>query len=249
MDAFIDRMIRGQPWPNTAARGAILYAISLTFIVVDLFHSFATQLFAPGFTPARIAGLIALVPFFGAPLLYRRTQKITAPAIILLISVNLVVFFSAYTHGGITAPTVPFLIVCPAIAVLLLGHRIALAFVALSAAGVALLGFLTITGRSLVSPHTVNELHILFGSAITLTMLSVAFVAHAFDVLARKSVEEVTALNARLEEKAAELYANERLLSAVMEAASDGIIAVNKDGETLFMNKAASVSSPTRVTG
>jgi len=239
MEVIIEKMIRGRPWPNSGARGAILYTVSLTFIIVDLFHSFATQVFAPGFTPARIAGIIALVPLIGAPLLYRRTQKIFAPAIILLTSVFLATFFSAFTHGGITAPTVPFLIVCPAVAVLLLGHRSAMAFVALAAAGVALLGYLTIAGQSLVSPHSANELRILFGSAVVLTMLSVAFVAHAFDVLARISVAEVTALNARLEDKAAELFANERLLSAVMEAASDGIIAVNKDGETLFINKAA----------
>lgn len=171
-------------------RGQTLYLTAGVLIAVNLVHTFLTQGLAPGLTPARIAGLIALAFFVLCPLVYKSTKKLTVSAVALLSVTLIVVLYASFANGGAPAPTMPFLIIIPFAATILISR---VAGVISFAAVTVGLGFLFVAankGMAPNSPHAPQELRALFTSSLLLTSVAIMVIAIFYENLVQTVLKQ-----------------------------------------------------------
>ena len=169
-------------------RGLALYLIAATLIIVDIGHTFLTQSAAPGMTPARMAGLFALGVFCLCPLIFAITKRLIFASILLLTATLFVILYTSFKNGGAPAPTMPFLVIMPLAATILVNRVAGIVALLISCAG---LGFLYISANSGIapaSPHSPEELRVLFTSSVLLVSAAVAFVSIFYENLVQSAL-------------------------------------------------------------
>lgn len=220
-------------------RGAAFYLVAFLFIGVDLAQTILIQAIAPGMTAARIAGIVGLVFFIAAPILYRVTGRILLPSLIVLITAYVTITLSALYNGGAPAPTFLFFILMPLFGTILLGRRAGL--ICLGVTALAILGctFAAVTGAAPASPHTPDAFRVLFVSATLLALFAITLFVMIYEAAVSRAINALSDANERLKSQADELRDQKEFLSTIMESVSDGIVAADADGRLSVFNRMA----------
>lgn len=220
-------------------RGSVFYLVLAVFMGVDLFQIFLPMQAAPGLTTPRIIGLAALGVFTLIALLYRFTNRHVLCSGILLTTAYIGLTYAAFKQGGSPAPTLAYAPFMPLMATVLIGRIGGLVATAASIAAIGLCTYAGQAGLATPSPHTPDEMRLLFASAFILLSAAVAVYAFIYESLIADALEETAATKEALRRQADELAESKEFLSTVLECSHDGVIAVAAEGKFNVFNRAA----------
>lgn len=220
-------------------RETVFYLVILVFVFIDLLQTFLMQGAVPGMTEARIAGAIVLVIFAALAAFYRFTGMLKTASVLLMAAAYAGSIYAALKQGGSPTPTLNYLPFLPIVATVLLGRKGGVVAACASVTAILFCTYAAQSGLATPSTHTAAELRLLTGSSYVLLALGVTAYAVIYETLIVKSMSAVNKAKNELEDKAADLEESKEFLSAVMEAAHDGIVAADASGKLSIFNHTA----------
>ena len=197
---------------------------------------------APGLTAARVAGLIAAALFLLLAGVALRAQDMRGPAVALIAVLFITVLFSAHRNGGVTAPTVPFILIAPLAAALFIGARAALAVCAASVAGLFVLWRAQVSGAAPLSPHTEEELALLKLSGVILTAVAATAMVYGREQIMRRAFVALKKETIERQRSARALEAKTRDFDLLFEHVPVRLWIKDDKNRILRLNEAAAAS-------
>lgn len=220
-------------------REAIFYLVIAVFICIDLLQLAILLPAIPGLTAARMAGVAALAAFIAIAGFFHLTRKFEISVIVLLSVSYIALVYAALKQGGAPAPTLIYAPFLPIVTTVLMGRKAGIVSLIVSACVLMFCAYAAGAGIATPSPHSPDQLRVLYISAAVLLTIGVTIYAFIYEELITRAMEETSKAQLELQAKADELSESREFLSTVMDSISDGIVAADSTGKLSVFNKQA----------
>lgn len=183
---FIPERLRQVPLEYSRAQNVVFAAIiggiaGPSYVV--LYHYLG---FASGSQAIALASLVML----GMPFLMKLTASVVLVREVFVATLFLLLTWLSYAMGGLTAPTMPWLMVCPFLAMLLGGLISGIAWLVLGAGAVTVFYWLQTQGTALPANPAIHPLLLLAVSTAGLFLVITAFVL-VYEVTKRQGFKKL----------------------------------------------------------
>lgn len=220
-------------------RGAVFYLVVGVFICVDLLQITILLPAIPGMTAARLAGVAALAAFIAIGGFFHFTKKLVTSSVVLLATAYIALVYAALKQGGAPAPTLIYAPFLPIVSTVLLGRKAGFVSLIISASVLIFCAYAASAGIASHSPHSPDQLRVLYTSAAVLLTTGVTIYAFVYEELIVRAMGDANEARRELQKKANELADNREFLSTVMDSINEGIVAADADGKLSVFNKQA----------